>query len=229
MYNGQLRTSCRTRTVIYSSSSLSSTSRSMGPWSDKHACEKPMLTDPDKQATQHAIFFRRDVQGGSNASIPDWSQPFAVNLEELEMYVLAHSSEREISDSEGDASKLWIQKWKHSIHTNFRKYRKRSIPWTEEIGDLKTVERKSDSRNDHQFAPVVQKPFSGCYPRETKTSQETEKSLRKFLEPSQKPKDIYTDNSLEFGKSCEELSWIIGHPLLFDQKQTELQNEPYDE
>ena len=29
----------------------------------------------------------------------------------------------------------------------------------------------------------------------------------KFLEPTKKPKVIYTDNSLEFGKSCEELSW----------------------
>ena len=29
----------------------------------------------------------------------------------------------------------------------------------------------------------------------------------KFLEPTRKPKAIYTDNSLEFGKSCEELSW----------------------
>ena len=29
----------------------------------------------------------------------------------------------------------------------------------------------------------------------------------KFLEPTEKPKVIYTDNSLEFGKSCEELSW----------------------
>ena len=38
-------------------------------------------------------------------------------------------------------------------------------------------------------------------------SQESEKSLRKFLEPSQKPKVIYTGDSLEFGKSCEELSW----------------------
>ena len=38
-------------------------------------------------------------------------------------------------------------------------------------------------------------------------SQETERSLRKFLEPSQKPKVICTGNSLEFGKSCEELSW----------------------
>ena len=29
----------------------------------------------------------------------------------------------------------------------------------------------------------------------------------KFLEPTRKPKVIYTDNSLEFGKACEELSW----------------------
>ena len=31
--------------------------------------------------------------------------------------------------------------------------------------------------------------------------------LTKFLEPDRKPKVIYTDNSLEFGKSCEELTW----------------------
>ena len=36
---------------------------------------------------------------------------------------------------------------------------------------------------------------------------ETERSVRQFLEPSEKPKVIYTDNSLEFGKSCEALSW----------------------
>ena len=29
----------------------------------------------------------------------------------------------------------------------------------------------------------------------------------KFLEPTRKPKVIYTDNSLKFGKSCEDLSW----------------------
>ena len=28
-----------------------------------------------------------------------------------------------------------------------------------------------------------------------------------FLEPTRKPQVIYTDNLLEFGKSCEELSW----------------------
>ena len=45
------------------------------------------------------------------------------------------------------------------------------------------------------------------YPCKTKTSQETQRSLQKFLEPSWKPKVIYTDNSLEFGKACEDLSW----------------------
>ena len=29
----------------------------------------------------------------------------------------------------------------------------------------------------------------------------------KFLEPTRKPKVIYTDSSLEIGKSCEELYW----------------------
>ena len=41
----------------------------------------------------------------------------------------------------------------------------------------------------------------------TKTSQETKRSLQKFLEPNRKPEVIYTDNSLEFGKVCEDLSW----------------------
>ena len=45
------------------------------------------------------------------------------------------------------------------------------------------------------------------YPCKTKTSQETEKSLRKSLEPLENPKVIYSENSLEFGKSCEDVSW----------------------
>ena len=43
--------------------------------------------------------------------------------------------------------------------------------------------------------------------RAKQTSQETQRSLKKFLEPDGKPKVIYTDNSLEFGKYCEEISW----------------------
>ena len=46
-----------------------------------------------------------------------------------------------------------------------------------------------------------------AYPCKNKTSQETQRSLQKFLEPERKPKVIYTDNSLDFGKACEDLSW----------------------
>ena len=34
----------------------------------------------------------------------------------------------------------------------------------------------------------------------------TQRSLQKFLEPNRKPKVIDTENSLEFGKACEDLS-----------------------
>ena len=47
-----------------------------------------MLTDHDKQATG----------------------PSQINLEDLEGHAPAHSSEREISDSEGDASKVETKK-----------------------------------------------------------------------------------------------------------------------
>ena len=44
-------------------------------------------------------------------------------------------------------------------------------------------------------------------PCKNNTSQETQRSVQKFLEPERNPKVIYTDNSLEFGKACEDLSW----------------------
>ena len=89
-----------------------------------------------------------------------------------------------------------------------------AAPRAEKFGDMITADHKvlneeGESRNNHRYAVVVQDhatPWIHSYPCRTKTSQGTE-SLRKFLEPSQKPKVSYTDNSLEFGKSCEELSW----------------------
>ena len=70
--------------------------------------------------------------------------------------------------------------------------------------DHKVLNKAGESRNNHRYAVVVQDLATLV---QTKTSQETEKSLRKFLEPSQKPKVIYTDNSSEFGKACETPTW----------------------
>ena len=85
----------------------------------------------------------------------------------------------------------------------------------EKIGDLITADHKvlsdnCESRNNYRYAIVVQDSATQwiqAYPGKTKTSQENLRSLQKFLEPDGKPKVIYTDNSLEFGKACEDLSW----------------------
>ena len=69
---------------------------------------------------------------------------------------------------------------------------------------------ESESRNNHRHVVVVQDlapQWLQSYPCKTKTSQETQKSLMKFLEPTRKPSVIYADDSLGFGKSCEDLSW----------------------
>ena len=88
------------------------------------------------------------------------------------------------------------------------------MPRAEIFGDLITADHKilseeSESRNHHRYA-LVQELATQClqsYPFKTKSFQETQKNLMKFLETTRKPKVIYSDNSLEFGKSCEELSW----------------------
>ena len=89
------------------------------------------------------------------------------------------------------------------------------VPRPENFGDLITADHKvlsegCESRNNHRSAVVVQNlatQWIQSYPCKTKTSQDTQRSLQKFLEPNRKPKVIYTDNFLEFGKACEDLSW----------------------
>ena len=89
-----------------------------------------------------------------------------------------------------------------------------AVPRAANFGDLITADHKvlsdnCESRNNHRYAVVVQDlatQWIQAYPCKNKTSQETQRSLQKFLEPERKPKVIYTDNSLEFGKACEDLS-----------------------
>ena len=123
---------------------------------------------------------------------------------------------------------------KHSVYTHFTKDRnceicKRTkitrapcrrrnggaILRAENFGDMITADHKvlsdkCESRNNHRYAVEVQDvatQWIQAYPCKTKTSQETQRSLQKFLEPDRNPKVIYSDNSMEFGKACEDLSW----------------------
>ena len=76
--------------------------------------------------------------------------------------------------------------------------------------DHKVLSEGCESRNNLRYAIVVQDlatQWIQSYPCKNKTPQETQRRLQKFLEPDRKPKVIYTDNSLEFGKACEHLSW----------------------
>ena len=92
-----------------------------------------------------------------------------------------------------------------------------AVPRAVIFGDLITADHKvlsdnCESRNNHRYAVVVQDLATHNGSRrirakKKKTSQESQRSLQKFLEPERKPKVIYTDNSLEFGKACEDLSW----------------------
>ena len=63
--------------------------------SDKHACGKSMLTDHDKQATENREPVNEMNKEDPTQGIPVWLHPSIVNLEDLETYVFAHSSERE--------------------------------------------------------------------------------------------------------------------------------------
>ena len=123
---------------------------------------------------------------------------------------------------------------KHSVYTHFHKDRNceicqrtkitrapcrrrigRVVLRAENFGDLVAADHKvlienCEARNNHRYSVVVQDlatQWIQSYPCKTKTSQETQRSLQKFLEPDRKPEVIYTDNSLEFGKACEDLSW----------------------
>ena len=85
------------------------------------------------------------------------------------------------------------------------------VPRAENVSDLTTADHKvlsegCASRHNRRYAVVVKdlaKQWIQSYSCKTKTSQETEKNLQKFLEPTRKPNFIYTGNSLEFVKFCE--------------------------
>ena len=89
-----------------------------------------------------------------------------------------HSSERVNSDSEGDASKVETQKWKHSTNTHFRKY-ERDGRARKRISEQSPIRcRGTRSHHSVDVARVKQKLHS-----------RRRRILGKFSEPSKKPKE----------------------------------------
>ena len=159
------------------------------------------------------------------SEIPEWLQEFRENLvdDEIPLQGGSHASSSHEASLE-PTTKRREDLGKHSVHTHFPKDRNceicertkitrapcrrrngEAVPRAVNFGDLITADHKvlsdnCESRNNHRYAVVVQDlatQWIQAYPCKNKTSQETQRSLQKFLEPERKPKVIYTDNSME--------------------------------
>ena len=170
-----------------------------------------------------------------HSDIPEWLQEFKENL--VDDRVPERRDSHASSSHEPSLVPMparSVDLGKYSVYTHFPKDRNceicqrtkisrapcrrrigGAVPRAENFGDLITADHKflsesCESRNNHRYAIVVQDlatQWIQSYPCKTKTSQETQRSLQKFLEPDRKSKVIFTDNSLDFGKACEGLSW----------------------
>ena len=196
---------------------------------------KSKPTKSQKPNKKETTITRGDPLCSDNSEIPEWLQEFRENLvdDEIPLQGGSHASSSHEASLEPIAKRR-EDLGKHNFHTHFPKDRNceickrtkitrapcrrrkgEAVPRADNFGDLITADHKvlsdnCESRNNHRYAVVVQDLASQwiqAYPCKNKTSQETQRSLQKFLEPDRKPKVIYTDNSLEFGKACEDLSW----------------------
>ena len=189
-------------------------------------------TNPKPNKNEDHDLERRDL---SNSDIPEWLKEFRENL--VDERVPERRDSHASSSHEPSLEPTFKRRedlGKHSVYTHFPKDRNceicqrtkitrapcrsrvgGAVPRAENSGDLITADPKvlsegCESRNNHRYAVVVQDlatQWIQSYPCKNKTSQETQRSLQKFLEPDRKPKVIYTDNYLKFGKACEDLSW----------------------
>ena len=184
------------------------------------------------------------------SEIPEWLQEFRENLvdDEIPERRDSHASSSHEASSE-PTLKRREDLGKHSVYTHFPKDRNceichrtnitrapcrrrigGAVPRADNFGDLITADHKvliegCESRNDHRYAVVVQDlatQWIQAYPCKTKTSQETQRSLQKFLEPDWKPTLTIPWNS---AKPVKISPGIIARQHHTDQKQMGLLKE----
>ena len=172
---------------------------------NKETCWPSQPKNPKPNKNEDHELERRDP---FCSEIPEWLQEFRENLVD-------------------DRVRIW---GKHSVYTHFPKDRNCAI--CQRTQNYKGPVQKTHWRSrtscrkfwwfvysrpqSSQWRLWISKQSSICSRgarsrhscfRAKKASQETQRSLQKFLEPNRKPKVIDADNSMEFGKACEDLSW----------------------
>ena len=181
--------------------------------------------------------------------IPEWLQEFKEILVDDEIPV--HGESHASSSHEASLEPIFKRSedlGKHSVYTHFPKDRnceicqrtkitratcrrrnRGAVLRAENFGDLTTADHKvlsdnCESRNNHRYAIVVQDSATQwiqAYPCKTKTSQETQRSLQKFLEPDRKLKSFILTIPWNLAKLVK-ISPGIHHT---DQKQMGLLKE----
>ena len=187
-----------------------------------------VLEQSDELATrklgQESLRSDKKDENDPLADMPFWSKDFTDNLIPAEVRAPAHISQD--SDSE-HSTRVATKSRKHSIFTHFPKDRNcdvclrtqitkascrrrtgEALPRTEKFGDLITADHKvldegCESGDDHRYAIVVSHSMDSILSVQNKIFTWDGKNFLKFLESSQAPKVVYTDNSMEFGKACE--------------------------
>ena len=91
-----------------------------------------------------------------------------------------------------------------------------AVPRAAIFGDLITADHKvlsdnCESRNNHPIcsrgAGLSHSMDPGVSMQKTKLHKKPRETSKISWNPERKPQVIHTDNSLEFGKACEDLSW----------------------
>ena len=169
-----------------------------------------------------------------DSEIPEWLQEFRENLvdDEIPLQGGSHaSSSHEVSLE--PTTKRHEDLGKHNVHSHFPKDRNceiskrtkitrapcrrrngEAVPRAANFGYLITADHKvlSDELRISKQSPICSRGAGSSHSMDPGVSVQKHnftrnpEKLAKFLEPDRKPKVIYTDNSLEFGKASEDLS-----------------------
>ena len=151
-----------------------------------------------------------------NSEIPEWLQEFRENLvdDEIPLQGGSHASssheaslepikmrreelgETQCSYSFSQRPKLRDLQADQNYKSSVQRRKGEAVPRADNFGDLITADHKvlsdnCESRNNHRYAVVLQDlatQWIQAYPCKNKTSQETQRSLQKFLEPERETK-----------------------------------------
>ena len=208
----------------------------------------PLLLKPTKNPKSNLNEDHERVRGDPLCSeIPEWLQEFRENLvdDRVPERRDSHASSSHEPSLEPTPTRS-VDLGKHSVYTHFPKDRNceickrtkitrapcrrrngEAVPRAEIFGDLITADHKvlsdnCESRNNHRYAVVVQDlatQWIQAYPCKTKTSQETQRSLQKFLEPDKNPKSFKLTIPWNSAKLVKISPGIIARLHHTDQKQ----------